>query len=140
MPKNRRRLTLFSLALLSCEPLAGVAGAQARDPVVERGRVLFNRCYACHTAYGNELAGHGLSLWRILGRRAGSVRGFDYSPAMRARGREGLVWREAELDRFLTDPLAMVPGTSMPFPGISDSRERAALIAFLRQAERTAPR
>lgn len=136
MPRNLRWLTFLALAALG----DAETYAQARDPAVERGRVLFNRCYACHTAYGNERGEHGLSLWRIVDRRAASVRGFEYSPAMRGKGRDGLVWTEAELDRFLANPAAVVPGTSMPFPGLADPRERADLIAFLRGAERISPR
>lgn len=135
MPRNLRRL----MAPVALALLAQTVAAQARDPAVERGRALFNRCYACHTAYGKERGEHGLSLWRVVGRRAGSVRAFDYSPAMRAKGRDGFVWSEAALDRFLADPAAEVPGTSMPFSGLGDPRERADLIAFLRRAEHAPP-
>lgn len=120
--------------------LAFPAFSQSHDASVERGRAVFKRCYACHTAYGNERGEHGLSLWRVVGRRAGAMRGFDYSPAMRAQGRAGLAWTAAALDRFLADPAAAVPGTSMPFAGLSDPRERADLIAFLRRAEQAPPR
>lgn len=137
MSRNLRRLIAASAAIALT---VYSAAAQAHDPAVERGRTLFNRCYACHTAYGNERGEHGLSLWRVVGRRAGAVRGFDYSPAMRAKGRDGFVWNETALDRFLAEPAAEVPGTSMPFPGMQNPRERADLIAFLRRAERAPPR
>ena len=135
MPRNLR-LTCLVLTVLC---VGTQADTQTRDPAAERGRALFNRCYACHTAYGNERGEHGLSLWRVVGRRAASVRGFDYSAAMRAKGREGLVWTEAELDRFLVNPANVVPGTSMPFGGMTDPRERAAIIAFLRLSEAASP-
>lgn len=118
----------------------GCAPAAMADPgEIERGREAFRQCYACHTAYRSERGEHGLSLWRVVGRRAAAVRGYDYSPALRAQGRAGLVWTEAELDRFLADPRAAVPGTAMPFPGIKDPRERADLISFLRRAEAAPP-
>jgi cytochrome c len=113
---------------------------RAEEANIERGRELFKRCYACHTAYRSEIGEYGLSLWGVVGRRAGAVRKFDYSPEMRAQGRAGLVWTEAALDRFLADPLAMIPGTTMPFPGLKDARDRADLIAFLKRAERAPPR
>jgi cytochrome c len=46
--------------------------------------------------------------------------------------RSGIVWTEKNLDRFLADPLKTVPGTTMTYSGVSDPRERAALIAYLR--------
>ena len=56
---------------------------------------------------------------------------FDYSPAMRD---SGIVWDEKTLDRFLADPMQAIPGTSMTHSGVRDRRERAALIAWLKQA------
>ena len=70
----------------------------------------------------------------MFGRRAGSVPGFDYSPAMK---RSGIVWNAKTLDRFLADPLRTVPGTSMGYAGVKDRKERAALIAYLKQANGT---
>jgi cytochrome c len=126
--------------VLASAVLAGAWPAAAEGGDAERGRAIFNRCYACHTAYRSERGEHGLSLWRVIGRRAAAVRGFDYSPAMRRLARAGFVWTEAALDRFLSDPAATVPGTSMPFGGLRDARERADLIAFLKRAEIAPPR
>ncbi len=138
MPRHAPRLKRLLIALGASAALTVPAFSQ--DAAADRGRALFNHCYACHTAYGTERGEHGLSLWRVVGRRAGAVRGFDYSPAMRAQGRAGLVWTEAALDRFLADPATAVPGTSMPFAGVRDSSERADLINFLKRAERAPPR
>ena len=130
----------FAYAMMLLATSFGMAPNILADPgAVERGRELFRNCYACHTVYRSERGGHGLSLWRVVGRKAGAVRGYDYSPAMRAQGRAGLVWTEAALDLFLAQPTTAVPGTSMPFPGLPDARDRADLIAFLKRAE-AAPR
>jgi cytochrome c len=67
----------------------------------------------------------------LFGRRAGSIRGFDYSKAMK---RSNIIWTEKTLDRFLNNPIRMVPGTSMGFAGIPDRKERSDLIAYLKQA------
>ncbi len=75
----------------------------------------------------------GPSLKGVFGRRAATVEGFAYSDAMRAAGRRGLVWDEATLDRYLTDPETAVPGTEMPYQGGS-AAERAAVINWLRRA------
>ncbi len=103
--------------------------ALAAEP---QGEAVFQRCYACHSV---DPADRGLpapNLAGVVGRRAGSAPAFDYSPAMRAAGRGGLVWIEATLDRFLTDPAAVVPKTWMDFQGLADPAERAAVIAYLK--------
>ena len=45
-----------------------------------------------------------------------------------------LTWDEKTLDRFLADPLKIVPGTTMTYVGIPDPQERADVIAYLRDA------
>jgi cytochrome c len=67
----------------------------------------------------------------LFGRRAGGVAGFEYSGAMKG---SGIVWSAATLDRFLADPLRVVPGTTMTYAGVADAQERADLIAYLRVA------
>jgi hypothetical protein len=69
--------------------------------------------------------------WRGPGGAAGTVPGFAYSAAMI---RSKIVWNETTLDRFLASPLAVVPGTAMGYAGIADGKERADLIAYLKQA------
>lgn len=93
-----------------------------------RGEALYERCFACHSL---ETDRAGPRHCGLLGRRAGSVPGFDYSPAMRA---SGIVWNAATLDRFLAAPTAVVPGTSMGYAGIASAQERADLIAYLSAA------
>ena len=61
--------------------------------------------------------------------------GFPYSDAMK---RSGIVWNAQTLDRFLADPTGVVPGTAMGYAGVKDARERADLIAYLEQANRSA--
>lgn len=59
------------------------------------------------------------------------MQGFAYSEAMQ---RSNIVWNEKTLDRFLKNPLAAVPGTAMAYAGVTDRKERADLIAYLKQA------
>jgi cytochrome c len=103
-----------------------VAALAAGDPAA--GEALYARCAACHAlAYDRVGPRH----CGILGRRAGSVAGFDYSPAMK---RSALVWSAETLDRFIADPLKVVPGTTMTYAGVSEPKERADLIAYLARA------
>ncbi len=83
---------------------------------------------ACHALAENRI---GPEHCGLFGRHAGRVRGFNYSPAMR---RSRFVWNEKTLDRFLADPQKVMPGTAMVFSGVPDPRERADLIAWLKQA------
>jgi len=101
----------------------------APDP--KAGEAIYSRCAACHAfAYDRTGPRH----CGLFGRRAGTVPGFDYSDAMK---KSGIVWNEATLDRFLADPLRAVPGTAMGYAGIKDPKERADLIAYLQQADRS---
>jgi cytochrome c len=109
--------------------LAGAAPLPG-DPV--RGAAIHERCLACHAlAYDRTGPRH----CGLIGRRAGSVAGFGYSDAMRRSRR---VWDAQTLDRFLANPLAAVPGTSMGYAGIADPQERADLIAYLREVNASA--
>jgi len=88
---------------------------------------VFDRCVACHAKEG---AGDlGPNLHGVVGRRAGSLEDFRYSRAM---ARSGIVWNEKTLDAFLKAPDQLVPGTRMPFEGIANDAERAAVIQYLR--------
>lgn len=105
------------------------AGPAAADPVGERA---FQRCYACHSVVAGEDKLPGPNLRGVVGRRAGALEGFAFSPAMVAAGRDrGLVWTRGMLDAYLADPEAVVPGTTMAMPPLKDARERKAVIDYL---------
>ncbi len=122
----RRGAGAFRVAFASLLAAAPAIALTAGDPA--RGEAVYARCFACHSLDADRTGPRHCGL---LGRRAGSVPGFDYSPAMRA---SGLVWNAKTLDRFLADPVGTVPGTSMGYAGIKDARERADLIAYLGKA------
>lgn len=91
------------------------------------GEAIYPRCQACHALAYDRVGPRHCGL---LGRRAGSVAGFDYSAAMK---KSGIVWTAKTLDRFLADPPNTVPGTTMTYAGVPDPKERADLIAYLKQ-------
>lgn len=116
---------------LACMVSVAVCGpAWAADAA--RGELLYTRCMACHALAFDRVGPRHCGLF---GRRAGSLPGYAYSAAMKGAG---VVWNEATLDRFLTRPLKMVPGSSMTYDGVADATERADLIAFLKQVDGTA--
>jgi cytochrome c len=124
-----RAAAMFAAALACLQP-AGAARAAGGD--AGRGERVFQRCYSCHSVDPGETAKlQGPSLFRVIGRPAASVAGFEYSEAMKAKGAAGLVWTADALDRYVADPEAFVPGTLMSLPPLRDEQERADLIAYL---------
>jgi len=98
----------------------------AGDPA--NGEKVYERCAACHSLTTDRTGPHHCGL---IGRKAGSVPGFEYSPAMKG---SKIVWDEKTLDRFLANPFKAVTGTSMGYAGIPDAAERRDLIAYLAHA------
>jgi cytochrome c len=116
-------------AFASAAPAAAGKGPDAA--ALQRGEQVYARCAACHAIEGNRT---GPQHCGLFGRRAGTAPGFDaYSKAMRD---SRIVWNERSLDAFLQAPTQAVPGTAMGYAGVKDPRERADLIAWLRQATR----
>lgn len=119
-------------ALLGLMYLASTAMPAVAAGDSARGERVFQRCFACHSVDPNETAKlQGPSLYRIMGRPAGIIPGFEYSDAMRREGAAGLVWSEVTLDRYIADPDGLVPGTAMSAPPLRDEQERADLVAYL---------
>lgn len=127
---------LLATILSATAVLAHAAGDRATDgQALQRGEQIYARCVACHAIETNRT---GPQHCGLFGRRAGTAPGFDtYSKAMRE---SAIVWNERSLDVFLTAPMKAVPGTSMGYAGVKDARERADLIAWLREATRPGDR
>ena len=102
-------------------------GLSAADCDTAVGAQAFaSKCSACHS---KEVGHHmGPSLHDLGGRRAGTVQGFSFSSAM---SDSGIVWSAASLAAFLASPQNYVPGTVMPFGGIRNVAERAALVCYI---------
>ena len=117
--------------------LAGMAGAaNAADGDAAAGEDVFKKCQACHAIGEGAKNKVGPLLNGIIGRKSGTVEGFNYSDANKAAGEKGLVWTEAELDKYLTDPRAFMPGNKMAFAGLKDEQDRKDVIAFLKKASK----
>jgi cytochrome c len=122
---SRIAIKLGALALLCAS--SGLQAQNAPD-----GAAQFRmRCASCHTVVPGGRAVLGPNLSGVVGRKAASTP-FNYSPALKA---SNLTWTRANLDRFLTAPTRMVPGTRMVI-GVSDSAQRAALLNYLTRPTR----
>jgi len=111
--------------------VAGIVAVQApstAQTAPAAGAQAFAACRACHTLNKGGRNGVGPNLNGVIGRQAGSVAGFNYSPAMKA---SGLKWDDKTLNEFIAAPMKKVPGTRMPI-GVADPAKRAALIAYLK--------
>lgn len=115
-----------------CAVLMGLIGnsafaAGAND--VQRGRIAFLRCAACHTIQADEPGKVGPNLRGTLGKAAAQLPGFAYSEALR---KAGLTWDDATLTRWIRDPASVVPGTAMTYANTLTDAEIQALVVFLK--------
>lgn len=119
-------LTAWARGSLTPEAAGPPANASARaDPM--QGKLVFERrCVGCHAIGQNR---EGPKLAGVYGRHAGTAPQFSYSEALR---NTEITWTDESLDRWLTDPDALVPGNNMEF-AVRKPDERRNLIAYLRQ-------
>lgn len=108
---------------------AFAAAAPARaDGDPDAGKNVFKKCHACHNVGEGAKNAVGPELNGIVGRKAGTAEGYNYSDANKG---SGITWDVATLDVYLKDPKAKVPGTKMAFPGLPNDNDRANVIAYL---------
>jgi cytochrome c len=112
---------------------AGATSAQTMGDAVRGESIYRERCAACHSLDANRV---GPAHRGVYGRRVGQAPGFAYSPALRG---SRIVWSDATLERWLTDPQALIPGQRMNFR-LGDAQQRADVIAYLRAQSPQTPR
>lgn len=120
MKSIRRLCSILPLSLL-----LGFASAAAAQ---NAGAQAFRQCSVCHSIDKSGRNGVGPSLYHVMGRKSGSVAGFNYSPALK---NAGISWDEKSLDAYLAAPQKKVPGSRMP-TSVADPAKRAAIIAYLK--------
>ena len=106
----------------------GSSAAVTYPEMASNAPASFAQCKACPAV---EPGKHGIgpSLAGVYGTKAGELAGFEFSPALKA---SGLTWDDATLDKWLTAPMRLVPGTRMSYAGLSDPAKRAELVAYIK--------
>jgi cytochrome c len=128
--QSREFIALILVGLATMLPIAKAhpdaqASAVASQGDANHGKQLYQACAACHSVDENDIG----PLHRgVVGRRAGSIPDYNYSAALK---NSGILWDEAQLDRWLKNPSDLVPGTKMFFK-LDDAQTRADIIAYLK--------
>jgi cytochrome c len=129
--KKRRAILVIGLEFCSAIAAVDAASAQIALPASKSpdGAALFKQqCATCHTASLSDAPRLGPPLVQIVGRPAGKVEGFHYSPGL---AQAGFTWDQARLDAWLTDPQAVVPDSIMTYRQ-AKAETRAAIITYLK--------
>jgi cytochrome c len=131
MAKLRSAYAMVVPVFCSAILAATIAAAQMQLPAPKPpdGATLFKQqCATCHTIDSTQPTRQGPPLSKILGRPAGKVDGFHYSPGL---AKADFVWDEAKLDAWLTNPQAVIPDAFMAYRQ-AKPETRAAIIAYLK--------
>jgi cytochrome c len=122
-PRSAHGVMLWTAMLISA------ASAEGADLAVAEAQ--FKRsCGTCHVAATDAAPRQGPNLFGVVGRQAGRVGNFKYSPAFLAGG-SGIVWDEGTLDRWLADPQSLIPGSVMLYKQ-PDPDKRRLVIEYLK--------
>lgn len=104
--------------------------AHAQDAA--KGELVFKKCKICHQIGDGAQNQVGPQLNGVVGRKAGSLEAFAYSPAMKEAGEKGLVWDEANIAKYVEKPREFLPQNKMAFVGLKKEEDRADLIAYMK--------
>ena len=113
----------IALALIAFAP-----GAWAQD--VASGAKVFAQCRACHQIGDKAKNAVGPQLNGLFGRKAGTVEGYNYSPANK---NSGITWTEETFTDYIKNPRGKIPGTKMIYAGLKAAKRIADLIAYIKQ-------
>lgn len=108
--------------------------AATAEPEVIDGKRAFAPCGVCHVVEQGKRSLVGPNLYAIVGTPAGKSDDFAYSSALRD---SGIVWTEENLDAFIENPRALIPGNRMAFVGEKRAERRTAIIDYLRKQSDT---
>jgi cytochrome c len=139
------RIAVLAAAILATTAAAPLVLAQSPAPApapvatapatgdAAAGERVFAQCRACHQVGETARNTVGPQLNGLFGRQAGTVAGFNYSPAYKTPAVAEKVWSEENFTAYIRDPRSVTPGTRMVFAGLRNDGQIANLIAYLKQ-------
>jgi cytochrome c len=127
------RVTATAIMLVAGFSSSVAAQSSATGDAARGAQIYQASCGSCHSINANRV---GPAHRGVVGRRAGTMAGYNYSAALRA---SRIIWDARTIDRFLQDPQKMIPGTKMGFR-LTDPARRTDVIAYLRQQSRPVPK
>ena len=128
---SRLRIPILQAVIFGAAVLSHPNASQAQNLAEDR-KLFETACTPCHTYdKGGEpdMYGLTLNLYGVVGRKAASVAGFQYSEDLR---KSDIVWDEPVIDKFITAPKKLLPGTRMELAGVQDVKTRTGIIRYLR--------
>jgi len=124
--RREKYAAAVALAAAISAALAKTAWAGGLVGDAARGETVYEVCQDCHSLDKNDV---GPRHRGVYGRKAGSLPDYDYSDALKSAN---IVWNEETLDKWLTDPQAVAPGSKMVFH-LESAQDRADVIAYLKE-------
>ncbi len=100
---------------------------EASHNMVMGKKIFIQKCAACHS-FNAEDDMMGPHLINIIGRKAGSLKGVEYSRAMK---KSGIIWDKKSLNQFIKNPAGFIPNNKMSVAGINKLAQRKALIDYM---------
>jgi cytochrome c len=126
---NHILLVAIATLLLAASPFRAVA----QQGNAANGEHMYRACAACHSVEPDRNM-TGPSLAELWNRKSGGLPSFPrYSPALKSAG---IIWNDDTLNEWIRDPQHFIPGNTMTFPGIKEPRQRADLLAYLKDANK----
>jgi len=124
------RLTLLILvgSVISASAPARAQDSGGGDPAA--GEKVFLKCRTCHQIGETAKNAIGPVLNGLMGRKTGSVPGYNYSEANK---NSGITWDDATFLEYIESPQVKIKGTKMPFPGLKVEKERKDVLAYIKQ-------
>jgi len=126
-------MTKTYIGIAAAAVLAVVSSTAVRAQDIEAGQKSFNKCRACHQVGEGAKNVVGPLLNGLMGRKSGTIEGYNYTDANK---NSGIIWDDKVFAEYIKDPKAKIPGTKMVFAGIKNETEIANLIAFLKQYDK----
>lgn len=128
-------LRLSLIGLLSFTLAHAALAADCAPDQGHGAQVFANECAVCHSVTKGMTGMTGMmgpNLAGVVGRKSGSLAGFNYSQAMRNKD---INWQVESIAQLITQPQAFVPGTYMPYMGLASADDRQAVVCFLKEQQ-----